>query len=136
MNDDAHSVAVRKVKAKEFKALQAAHHGDGGKSKKGKCRTKGRIEKKVKATICKAQEDTVAAATTVATATTPQTPRANKSAPPVWQVCVQPQNCLVNRFGGAASLADSAITPFGMQHHGLPQAYHDECLISHPSSFH
>ena len=79
MKDTKQAVAAGKIKAKEFKALQAAHPGEGEKSKKGKRRTtKARIEKKVKADVLKAQEEAAAAAAAVATVTIPLNPQANK----------------------------------------------------------
>ena len=70
MKGNKQAVATGKIKAKEFNAVQAAHPGGGGKSKKDKYRmiTK-RVEKKVKAAVCNTQEVAAAAAATAATTT-------------------------------------------------------------------
>ena len=127
--DDPQAVATGKVRAAEFKALQAANPGaGGGKSKRGKRKTnKEHTEKKIAAAVLKAQEEaaaTAAVATTVqaannsATAGTPP----NACVPPVPQVVVQPPCGPAPAFGTAASVGGSTYAPPGMQHYGPPQA--------------
>ena len=139
--DEPKAVTAGKVRAAEFKALQAANPGGGEHPKYRKRKTnKERMEKKIAVAVLKAQEGaaaTAAAATTTvatnaaATASTPLT----ACVPPVPQVIVQPPCGPDLAFGGAASIDKSTLAPPGMQHYGPPQAYHNGRYSPHPSGY-